>query len=360
VRPTSSSARRGLRGAAITAALGLCTTFGVAACNFIVGAGSYSVGDTGDGGGDSGGLDQFVADTNMGDTGSVSDGPGFIDACVASNVDPVKLERITKACVLYLSCDPYCPNSTLSQCISNDYPEAYQFYSCSLTATSCAQLDTCTGYDYATAADCPAAGASCNGSRAANCFGAGANQGAVDDCSVNGGTCTTYTTDAGTFAGCNVMPTCTETDGLQHCIGNTLYTCVSGVGIGDNCSTGTTCKTGGSGTSCYQNLPSCQTTGTTCAGSDLQDCFTDGTQATFHCGNVGLACDGTNGQCLAPGCSATDTAGCTESCNGSTMGLCVGGAKVMVDCTKYGFSTCQMVATTTCTSFTTPFAQCFP
>jgi hypothetical protein len=330
-------------------------------CAQILGTSGYDADLSPDSGsGSSGGVDASM-DTAMvvdsgseADTGSLGDGPGFIDACVASNIVQAKLERITKACVMLWGCDPYVPNETLSNCISIDVPEAYLYYGCSLTASSCADIIACRGYGYPTMADCPASGPHCNGNRAANCTGAGT--GNVTDCTVTGGTCAMYTSAGTTYAGCDVVPGCGQTDGLPHCNGNTLYTCFGDAGIGKNCFTAETCKTAGTTTSCYANLPACSTPGAACAGNDIQDCFTNGTEATFACSHVGLGCQ--SAACVAPGCTVANETSCTESCSGTVMSLCIGGAPFAVDCAKYGFSHCA--AFNPAGGITTHYVECVP
>ena len=325
-------------------------------CGQILGAGGYTADLSPDGGGTDARADTaMTADSGtQGDTGSLGDGPGFIDACVASNIDRAELARITKACVMLWGCDPYVPGETLSNCISIDVPEAYPYFGCSLTASTCADIIACRGYGYPTAADCPASGPHCNGNRAANCTGAAT--GNVTDCAVTGGTCAMYLSGGTTYASCNVAPGCSESDGLPHCNGNTLYTCYGGTGIGKNCFTAETCKTVGTTTSCYPNLPACSPSGSKCVGNDIDYCFTTGMGTTFACSHVGLECQ--NASCIAPGCSAANETSCSESCSGTVMSLCVGGAPVTVDCAKYGFSQC--VTFNPAGSITTHYVECVP
>ena len=63
---------------------------------------------------------------------------------------------------------------------------------------------------------------------------------------------------------------------------------------------------------------------------------------------VGLGCETTGNytsdlgrQCTAPGCTSEDIAACTESCDGSKLTFCYGGAPLTVDCKDYGFKACN-------------------
>ena len=69
-----------------------------------------------------------------------------------------------------------------------------------------------------------------------------------------------------------------------------------------------------------------------------------GERFQFDCGSTGLECAlESYAYCLAPGCSGADVDGCVESCSGSELTFCYGGAPVTIDCEDYGFDGCKEV-----------------
>lgn len=92
-------------------------------------------------------------------------------------------------------------------------------------------------------------------------------------------------------------------------------TCVSSPAIGATCSPlRPTCNPG-----------PCQPPPVTCADAGPTAC-----QPGFTCSGDSRAL------CLSVGCPLTDALACRESCSGSLANLCVGGARVAIDCAKYG------------------------
>jgi hypothetical protein len=328
-------------------------------CNFVVGVGDYSVADAsgmpaGDGG-------------MTGGDGTASEaGPPVCGQGLASGAD---FQQLVKACLFTVSCNPYFFEETISECIAHDYLESTTSLGCLKSITSCAGFTACWGLAIAALADCPNTGpsATCDANnRAITC--ADQATGVVRDCKTLGGTCTTYAdpTSGMMTADCLVDPTCTDTDGTDHCFGNSDYVCVGGKGYGQNCALiGSTCTTVSGSSACYFANPACSTPGYSCTnnGGSLQWC-SDGKQAFgLNCGRAGLSCeidaDGGTGYCVAPGCTLSAASTCTESCgaDGKTVELCIGGAPVPLDCTQYGFTKCATADDMSTTPPTT-YAYC--
>jgi hypothetical protein len=357
----------------------------LAACNFIVDAGDYKVGNVGGGSdGSTGGMDAPPGlDTGSpGDStapmpeGSTSDTGTATDTGTTGNPDgPVgcgsapwpttsAFQSLVEACALAESCTPGGFNFTLSDCIQNDALHAIPIFGCLVGATSCAQVQACTGNNLATAAECPSIStpAFCNDAGAAvNCnsnyYAAG-----IRDCKVLGGTCGVYTVDGGLpIADCNLGVACSDpTDpNASYCtsMGNDWYSCINGKAYGQNCGPNATCVADPvNGTTCYFKNPSCNYGGSdtyTCGANNTVDlCTQSDLNATggglipFNCSSAGLTCaDNADGQgtaeCLAPGCTGNDVANCSEQCSGTMAKVCLGGAPYEIDCSKIpGFTTC--------------------
>jgi hypothetical protein len=360
--PTSREARLGTRGAAIAVALVLGVAGGLAACNFIVGAGSYSVGSGDAGMSDTG----TVFDTGpIVDSGSHADvtkpmdsgagGDGMAEGGVSCGMGlpttSMAFKQALTTCVLAESCDPYAFQVSISDCMTEDYLHSIGTYACLTTISDCAGYTSCTGESIANSTQCPGATQpSCDSNNnAVQCNPTGG--GAVRNCTKLGGTCGTYTDDGGVItADCVAVTSCPQpNDGNDYCSGSSLYTCIGGKGYGENCTLiEATCLDGGggNGSGCYFNGPACTTPGYTCNSNVVDWCTTQDITLAYNCSTAGLKCtpnaDGTGtAQCLAPGCTSTDIASCTESCTGTFAQVCVGGAPYAFDCSKIaGFTTC--------------------
>jgi hypothetical protein len=261
-------------------------------------------------------------------------------------------QKLVTTCLLAVSCDPFYFETTISQCITEDYLDAALAFSCLRNITSCADYTACRGNATASLQDCPnsATAAHCDArGRAVNCNGQA--DGFVLNCAQQGGTCATHLDSLGsTVAECVVVPTCTETDAMEHCQGGNLYTCIGGVGYGHACGANATCATVAGSVGCYFNEPACTTTGYSCNGNNVVWCTSGNQTFTFNCSRGGLTCalDNTgNGGCVAPGCSLSTP--CTESCgsDGHTLTLCIGNAPYKVDCATKGFAGCAKTTDST-------------
>jgi hypothetical protein len=288
--------------------------------------------------------------------------------CTPDGLDLNALTPAIQACVWLTGCFPYKPSQNtlqLSDCVSRNWTTLQPFDACAATAKSCADVESCLGYGYANATDCPSQGAFCNGTRAATCSGKGT--GAVRRCDVYNGTCKPF--NGNSIAGCEVVPSCSDAEGTLHCNQNALYDCAGGVGYGQQCGASAQCRESAQGGDCYPNsLPSCSPDGTRCDGNVYVDCLAS-VELRSDCSAIGLSCEvepDTTGiptaYCLAPGCSLVDYIGCQESCDpdGTTAHICVGGAQIGIACTDFGMKSCQSTDVTDSKGNTQPYVYCRP
>ena len=342
------------------AAVAGATAAAAVGCNFVVGAGDYAVGKG----------DASTEEGGASDAGSSNSDAPHADAggpilCGQGLAHGPEFDKLVRSCLLVESCDPYFFNVTISQCINEDFLHSTTSLQCLNDITDCSGFYDCMGYGYAALSDCSVddAGARCDTAtnRAINC--AGLASGIVTDCKKNGGTCGTYTTDAGTVADCVVPGGCSDTDGQEHCTSNNeIYTCIDGQPFGENCGASTCAVVNGSA-GCYFHAPPCGMPGYSCAtnaGHSVVAWCSDGNQLlTYDCTRAGGSCvldDGGAADCVSPGCVPTDD--CVESCasDGKTLNLCVGGAPLQVDCTQNGFAQC---VESTRASDKVVYAHCF-
>src|SRR5260221_5072958 len=352
--PQALTARQRRRGGAVAAVAAACA---LAGCNLIVGVGDYVVGDAGtstEGGNNI--VDGAVADAGTDSAtgadvavvpreGGAADSRPTQDAPGAEASGQNDFQKLVSSCVLAVSCDPYFFATNISECITEDYLQSVSGLSCLSNIQDCAGYYACRGIGFASLADCPASGAAAKcdtgNNRAINCSGPG--NGIVRNCAKLGGTCGTHPDGTGgTVADCVVVPSCSDTDGLAHCSGNSLYTCSGGRGYGQDCGpSDATCSTGSSGASCFLNAPSCSAAGWACTGAMLGWCTSLGQHFNCDCSRAALSCsidDAGTGSCVAPNPTT-----CSEACgvDGKTMTVCIGGAPRAVDCSQYsGFTQC--------------------
>jgi hypothetical protein len=371
IRRARAQAR--LRGSLLLALGGALT-----GCGWVVGAGDYAVGDatTDSPGeeassmpGDDSPADVFpgashgeTADAAIGIPDAPSDNDGSADAdsgdsagLACGEVPPASqasFNQIVRSCVLAISCSPDVFAFNASECINREEFLSSGQLSCLSTIADCNGFFECWGERISTLADCPATlpAVRCDvaNNLAIDCSGM-----VVVDCNRRGGTCATYVDSTGnTEAYCVVAPSCSETDGLNHCtVTNSFYTCNSGVGFGVNCTLfDGTCNTfTDAGASCYENGPACTQPGYACSNGVLTHCNPASYRQSTRvdCAAQGFSCsvsdDGGTGSCLAPGCLNLDACP-IESCgpDGKTLTVCAGGAPYPVDCSSLGngFTSC--------------------
>jgi hypothetical protein len=351
---------------------------GLGACNVIVGSGDYVVGgpehdasanhpEASRGDEASVGDDDGTVPTN-GDGGhGLRDGGGFIGNDAAAGTcgstipssDP-DFQKLVATCVEAVNCDYGVFPVNVSDCITKNYLQATPSVACLSTTVdttgTCAAYYGCQGDRTALPNDCPGISSTddatgfCDGNVATTCTG-DIFYGSVQNCDKLGGTCAVHFDDnqGVDVADCKILPTCSDADdGTYYCSGNKLYTCSGGVGYGKDCSAiDATCMDpgDGSGAACYFNATTCSKSGVTCSGTDVTLCTTSAQQFDYDCSRSGASCeeDDAGAVCLGAGClppSSTDA--CTESCDGNTANVCVGGASVAIDCTAYGFTGCDL------------------
>jgi hypothetical protein len=386
-----SSSRRRVAPVVVVLAAGLASV--VAGCGLVVGAGDYVVG-TADASsadaGSAGNLDGSPnpeaqapppggdseappadasaapdAPTTVGPTeaGTTSDGGPTVVCAADGTLVPGGLptgdaafQQRVNACVLAVTCDPQYFEVPISDCITSDYLGAQFTTPCLANIKSCDDYYACRGDRIATPAECPDSNGidvgSCSASGVAtNCFAGGG--GIVSNCAMQGGTCVVYdepdfSDNGDTAAGCQVG-TCNDssTEDNECASASQIFICTAtdsgDIEIGRNCPSGSTCQTSKGKTDCFETTSACTTPGTTCTSGNLTTCqtLTSGNQVyTGNCSVAGLVCDTTSstGACAAPGCQ---NSGCSETCVGNSLQLCIGGAPFTVDCTTLGFDTCN-------------------
>lgn len=354
------------RGAALAIALAASASGALVACNFIVDAGSYSVGNSAGSDASTDGsspidtgttpVDSSAVDSGTpGDTGSVVDTGVAADGPVVCGqglpTTSASFKQLLTTCVLAASCNPVTFSATISYCMSNDFLHSASTLSCLTTATDCDTVQSCLGSRVPTLTQCPSDTTPAYCTDAGIGVNCGANGGLVStyDCKVLGGTCGLYTTDAGTGAGCKLFSGCTETDPSQsYCSSNELYSCYGNQAFGQSCGSTQTCiEDPFNGTGCYFNAPACNYQGIdsyTCSGNTVVLCTEEndnGVQFSYGCAAAGLSCNGNidgmgNAGCLAPGCTGSDVTNCAETCSGLMATVCVGGAPFTFDCAQIG------------------------
>jgi hypothetical protein len=282
---------------------------------------------------------------------------------------------LVNTCVFVTSCDPYVLPLQLSDCITNTTLDGAGDggpFSCLSTITDCNGYYACQGVRLATgsATECSGFASSCSGNVAYDCSGGAdggvPSPGTVTNCALTPGPCQTYTDTLGNSrADCVVVPSCTVPDGGgSQCSGNNIYTCVStdggttGIGYGRNCGQATCVANANDARCSFVGGGLCgAVSSNACNGATLQETCTSPTQQfNYDCSRAGGTCNtdtlGNHG-CVSPGCPLSTT--CAESCNGTLVTTCVGGAPYTVDCLGYGqFRRCFA------TTGSSPVAWCVP
>lgn len=246
-------------------------------------------------------------------------------------------QNVVQTCVLRASCSPFVPDSTISDCISLNLQQAFVGAACTSAAKNCADVDSCQGYGYTTAAQCSGqTGWRCENNSAIDC-----TDGYYISCSRLGGQCQMYNSNGTLTADCEVVSSCTS--GQSACQGDLAYTCINGVGYGMACSNfGAQCGMQNGQAACFLATQTCSGTLPPCSGTTTAQVCLNGRKQSYDCSSVGLVCksDSNGPYCVSPGCTMADANNCAESCSGSTAHVCYGGVPYDIDCTKYGFSTC--------------------
>ncbi len=321
--------------------------------------GSAGKGGSSGSAGKGGGAGEGAQANEGGSAGEPTGAGGAYTGPVDCNGDPFELnEQVVRSCLLYESCYPYGPDTGVSLCVTLNLQQAFSGRSCTKTAETCADVLDCTGagfVDENAPVTCSDSAARCEDNLAVNCGGLNDIPPFFIDCDAMGGTCGIRPDD---IADCIVNDDCDQPDPgpgesyASGCVENTdlYYYCAGGVGYGYDCNNfAANCEETDTGGGCFYSVTSCGADSVSCSGDTAVQCI-GGERYQYDCGSVGLSCavDPPNRYCLAPGCTTTDADTCEESCNGSKLTFCYGGAEVTVDCEDYGFESCREV--------TTPFA----
>ncbi len=269
-------------------------------------------------------------------------------------------EDLLTACVMLESCS--FAQRGISYCLSVDTPDMFEAFACAKTASTCDEIFACenAAYQYpGSPADCPgtdgAAGAggasspntACVGNYAVNCDPlVYAPTPFLLDCTARGGTCNLQPDG---YADCqvNVPIDCSLLpDGTNGCSGTYYYECYGGLPYGQDCTASAGfCDidpmSGDAG--CYYNLTACGGDSATCSNDVGTEC-SGGSRFVKTCSEANLTCsaEGVQDYCLASGCTSADWNACQESCNGTQLTFCYGGAPYTIDCTDYGFDLCHL------------------
>lgn len=328
--------RAALMAGGLTIGLALGLSLG---CGQLLGLNEYEASGSG-GSGASGG---------HGGSAGVSGAAGTGGAEPSCDRVPRPNQDIIRSCLLRTACTPGGPSTSMSQCVSLNYQDAFPGAACTLGATDCRRIEVCQGTGFTTAAQCDGQPAvRCDD---ANNVGYDCEAGRFVNCRKLGGTCTVYDREGGVAnaVGCKVTD-CTLQEGWVGCDGDWSYTCYSGQGIGLSCQSLTaTCQTPPPPLlpGCFHDTAPCEGNSGSCDGDVARQC-SGGSLLVFNCGSVGLGCatDGTEARCVAPGCTLEQEESCEESCDGATLSFCYGGVKFPLDCQEHGYSRCEMLEPT--------------
>jgi hypothetical protein len=316
--------------------------------------GDDGIGGSGGKGGSSGSAGKGGGAGEGGTAGEPTGAGGAYTGPVDCNGDPFEInEEVVRSCLLYESCYPYAPDTGISTCVTVNVQQAFSGRACTATAESCEDILDCTGAGFVddnAPVTCSDAVARCEGNLAVNCGGLNDIPPFFIDCDRMGGECGIRPDD---IADCLVNDACTQPDPgpgesyASGCVENTdlYYYCAGGKGYGYDCTNfAANCEETETGGGCFYSVTSCGADSVSCSGDTAVQCV-DGERYQYDCGSVGLSCavDPPYRYCLAPGCTTTDADTCEESCSGSELTFCYGGAPVTVDCQDYGFESCREV-----------------
>ncbi len=310
----------------------------------MAGSGNETGGRSSSGGRSSGG-----ASSGGSSTGGSAPGNGGAPAQCDQAEESSLPAGLVSGCVYRASCDPL-GSYTISSCLTYGLQHASAFEECTYGATSCRDIEACIARAYVDVTeaepycDPTVSDWACEGDVAIFC--GSSDYSFVVDCPYFGGSCSPYAvgaTGSGTPPCAVSWVPCDDAPGEYHCDGTYLYECIDGVRYGSDCSLrAASCDESTPGEAYCVDLatPLCEDPGTTkCSGGTLTSCSLDGYELAVDCGEVGLSCSNDD-YCLAPGCTTKDADKCVESCEGTSLSVCVGGAPLLLDCTEYGFDGC--------------------
>jgi hypothetical protein len=318
-------------------------------------------GEAGDAG--SGGAQGGTAGTSQGGSSSAGEAgaagaggepPAPMGPFVGCNGTPFEgSEAVVRSCLLRVSCLAWdWPSDSISRCVSQNTQNAYEGTKCTLDAQTCGDIATCEGArlerDFCADKDPKQY---CNGDEVVSCDSGFPH---ARDCKKYGGKCKDFGKElpSGSTVDCELPDvTCTESTATDACGGpqsGYRYQCEGTIAYGAKCSNfAASCQVVDGDAGCYYPLNTCSQEGVTCTNGRATWCDGD-SRVTYDCGSVGLGCategdyyEDSGRQCAAPGCTVDDLVDCQETCDGSKLTFCYGGAPVTVDCKDYGFDVCK-------------------
>jgi hypothetical protein len=335
----------------------------------------------------------YKTPTEAGATTTILYGEAGAPAPCASH--PNVPESAIRACVLRTSCISDQPPFTLSDCIAKNLIDLDDKPDCVKNAPDCAQMNACVDNGFFKGCAFGDHGGHGYGSVFVDC-----DQGVFYDCAKRGLECYVDDPDAGTATSFGCIgrtrfddPVCESafnnagscsTPTPSSALACFLYAstpgqcvpqddsgvpydgysyCYLGLQMRVNCaSLGKTCVDSADGARCKLPASQCSSTNTqSCVLSNLHECTATGRLEAHDCTANGLQCASASGTagCVTGGCTLDDAKTCRESCDGPYADICVGGARLTVDCRKYGFDRCQTY-TSTKAIYHGDYALCVP
>lgn len=249
-----------------------------------------------------------------------------------------------RGCVNSVSCYPYPPPYTISECLSYDPMEQ-------ITNRPASAYDSCDAYRslnpeaYVEVGGCEPGTDACDGTRRVNCEAKDGFAGWQVDCGMIGARCEDTGEDPSRARCVLDNVTCDGTTSTAACSGNYAYVCEDGTAVGRDCQKqfavceGGRCYFQSGSSTCGPDLYGKEW----CEGDVAYSCDEFGTKYQYDCAAKGLTCGkGFGGACVAPGCTFQDYMACEESCDGNIATVCFGGVALTFDCTgTYGFGGCK-------------------
>lgn len=254
-------------------------------------------------------------------------------------VEPVLDKARVRGCINTVSCNPFEPPYTVSECLTLDPLQKVVGERASYFA-DCDVYGSKFAFSYSME-ECVPDVEACDGQRLVICRAERGFKATIEDCSKREATCDD------SIGKCVIDVAC-DADTGPACSENRLYRCIDGVAVGGDCQYGS-CEIFRGSPECTVHSAPVQCDGAYrgkqwCVGNTANSCDEEGNQYSYDCEAQGLVCNpDVGGVCVAEGCGAADYIGCGETCDAATgiMTVCVGGVPVLVSCAEYGFRTCQ-------------------
>ena len=258
-------------------------------------------------------------------------------------------ESVIRSCVYRISCDPRALEFSISDCVTNNLQTALTGEACAIGATTCDEVEECIKVERLDEEDLNL----CSGDQDRICSSDEAVQCGDDPYKVNcpelNATCEESRLAPAITQCSPAMPMDCQLleDGGSYCDGDTnIFWCIDGIAQGYDCgAVGKRCvEYEEAEATCSPRISECDDPGQIgCEGNSVVDCDENEHSLKYNCAASGLVCDAQgsdDAHCVAEGCE--ETTDCQESClDETTAQICVGGATVNVDCTKFTAEVCQ-------------------